>query len=339
MGIVDCHAHVFPNTPLRSHSAAPWPRLEIDTPMTGRLMIGDRVFREVGAELWDVEARLAALDRHGVDLQIVSPVPVTLDVRADTAGVASYLRGMNDGIASMVAKAPDRLVGLGAVPLHDPAGDSVGELNRLIGELGLAGVEIGARAGDRELDDPQLRPFFRTAERLGALIFVHPLGGGAGALRRTGQPYDFGLGMLTDTALAATALLFGGVLDDCPNLKILLAHGGGTFPWAFTRLTRAASLGGDASSGNHTALIRRFWVDTMVFEPDHLEMLVSRFGADRVLYGSDHPFIPGQLEGAREFIDAGVARGALIAEDAVGVLGDNALELLRGVAPSRFEGG
>ena len=111
-------------------------------------------------------------------------------------------------------------------------------MHRLVSELGLAGVEIGAQIDGRELDDQCLVPLFDAAEELDCIVFVHPMGGGQGTLRRDGQPYDFGLGMLTDTALAAAALVFGGVLERHPKLRVVMAHGCGTFPWALPRLAQ-----------------------------------------------------------------------------------------------------
>jgi aminocarboxymuconate-semialdehyde decarboxylase len=297
-------------------------------------MMGDRLFRRVTAALWDVSARLVELDALGVDLQVVSPVPVTLDVPGDAASEAAYHRLLNDSIAGLVAEAPGRLVGLGAVPLLD-VDVAVDELEHVVNDLGLAGVEIGASVRGRELDHPELLPFFTAAADLGALVFVHPLGGGDGAVRRTGQPYDFGLGMLTDTAMAASALVFGGVLDACPDLRVLLAHGCGTFAWAFPRLSRGSALGGDSSSGDHEELIRRLWVDTVVFEPEHLGLLAHRFGADHLLLGSDHPFIPGQLEGARELVSGAVRLGGLSAAEGEAVLADNIRTLLALGRPAR----
>ena len=338
MGIIDVHAHMFPRGLVCPASGGPWPRLEIDDDTSGRLVIGDRLFRRVGAALWDVGARLVELDRLDIDLQVVSPVPVTLDVLADGKQAAAYLRSLNEGISAAVAEAPGRLLGLGAVPFQDMALAGA-ELEHLMGDLGLAGVEIGAVIGGRELDDPALLPFFEAAASLGALVYVHPLGGGDGAIRRSGQPYDFGLGMLTDTAMAASALVFGGVLDACPELQVVMAHGCGTFPWAFPRLSSGTVLGGDFSSTEHEALIRRLWVDTLVFDAEHLGLLARRFGADHVLFGSDHPFIPGQLEGARDLVAAGIALGGLTHHEATGVLGGNALTLLGlGAQPDSVRG-
>ncbi|MDQ6522926.1 amidohydrolase family protein [Nocardioides sp. LHD-245] len=324
MAIVDVHAHFFPRRVELPVSGGPWPRLEVDDAVSGRLLVGERLFRDVRAGLWDLDVRLAELDVLGVERQLVSPVPVTLDAGTDAEASIGYYRSLNDGIAEAVVASSGRLAGLGGVPWLD-VDLAVAELRHAVCELGLLGIEIGCRMGERELDDLALRPLFAAAEELGALVFVHPLGGGDGAIRRSGeQPYDFGLGMLTDTAMAASALVFGGVLDACPGLDVLLAHGGGTFPWAFPRLASGSVLGGDRSSGDHAALLRRLWVDTLVLVPEHLGLLARRFGAEHVLVGSDYPFIPGQLEGAERLVGAAVAAGDLTAAEGDGLLGRNA---------------
>lgn len=328
MTVVDVHSHYFPRSVYLPETGGPWPRLEVDGP-SGRIMVGDTPFREVRAPLWDITVRLRELDDLEVERQLLSPVPVTLDagMGAGTGGSARYARSLNEGLAEAVASAPARFSGVGMVPWTD-VDLAVEELTHTVHELGLLGVEIGCRVGGRELDDPELRPFFRAADDMGALVFVHPLGGGSGAVRRSGQPYDFGLGMLTDTAMAASALVFGGVLDQCQGLDVLLAHGCGTFPWAFPRLSAGALLGGDHSSGDHAALVRRLWVDTLVLAPEHLGLLSQRFGADHVLAGSDYPFIPGQLEGLRDLVRTAAEGGDLTAAEGEAVLGTNAVRLL-----------
>lgn len=325
MAIVDVHSHFFPRG-LGEYPSERLPRLEVDG-TSGRIMIGDDRFRTVSAPLWDVAARLDVLAANDVEFQLISPVPVTLDLAVEFVDAAAYHRSMNEGIATSVAEAPDRLGGLAAVPTQD-VGAAIAEMKHAVFDLGLVGVEIGATFAGRELDDEWLRPFFTAADEIGALVFVHPLGGGEGVIRRSGQPYDFGLGMLTDTAMAASALLFGGVLDACPNLKVLLAHGCGTFPWVFPRLSAGTALGGDTSSGDHVDLARRFWVDTLVFDPEHLGLLAHRFGADRILAGSDFPFIPGQLEGIRDLVSGAVGSGSVDASGGAGILASNARALL-----------
>lgn len=313
-GFVDTHAHFFPDgliTAPRAGGDPRWPLLRADAeePTTGGIYQGDHLFRRVDSRLWDVADRVASLDTHGIEQQLISPVPVMLTTWADPAPAAAFAREINDGIAAAADSSGGRLVGLATVPLQD-VDASITELERAVTELGLAGVEIGTRIEDRELDDPELAPFFAAAADLGGTIFVHPMDGGTGSVRRAGQPYDFGLGMLTDTALAATALLTGGVLDRHPDLRFGFAHGCGTLAWAAPRLSLALSIWGeDGRSAAFDDLLRHLWVDTLVLDPAHLPLLVERFGANHVMVGTDAPFIPGQLTGLAGLLAGGLDHG------------------------------
>ena len=290
-------------------------------------MRGAETFRPVAPACWDVAARQDAMDDAGTDMQVLSPVPVTLTYWADTALAVEFCRRQNDLLAEAAAVAPHRFLALGSVPLPD-IDAAVAELDRLVHELGLAGVEIGTEVAGRELDDPSLRPFFAAAEALGVAVFVHPTDG-PGAIRRRGQPYEFGLGLLTDTAMAATALVFGGVLDALPDLRIGLAHGCGTFAWALPRLTRGASLAPGAPTADAVRdLVRHLWVDSLVFDPTHLPILFDRFGPGHVMLGSDFPFYPPQWGGATAILQDGVEQGWCTKEQAQDVMGANGLQFL-----------
>ncbi|XNL82093.1 amidohydrolase family protein [Actinomadura madurae] len=333
--MADVHAHYFPaDIGDWSERAGDqrWPSLvtaEVDGPGTGRIMLGpSTTFRKVRASLWDLDARLAELDANGVALQVVSPTPVMLTYWAEPKRALDFARAVNDSLASQVAASGGRLAGFASVPLQD--GElAAGELYRAVTELGLAGAEIGTNIGTRELDDPELIPFFDAAAELDAAVFVHPANGGENSIRRGGQPYDFGLGMLTDTAMAATALICGGVLDERPRLRVGLAHGCGTFPWAAPRLKMGTALSVDPGrQSTFDELVARLWVDTLVLDPEHLRLLVRRFGNEHVMFGSDHPFIPGQLDGARSFVALAQEQGALSRDEAYAVLHENALAFL-----------
>ncbi|GAA5210827.1 amidohydrolase family protein [Streptomyces thinghirensis] len=331
--VVDVHAHFFPlglSAPAQAADETRWPRLVTADEGTGRIMRGTEVFRQVKAALWDVPTRLAELDAAGVDRQVISPVPVTLSNRADGKEAAEYLAAQNDLLAEAVAASGGRLLGLGAVPLQD-ANLAVAELRRLTGELGLSGAEIGSRIGDLELDDPALRPFFAAAEETGAAVFVHPVDGQR-TTRRTGQPYEFGVGMLTDTALAATALVFGGVLEDFPGLRVALAHGCGAFPWTYPRTASGDALlrGGPdpLRTEQLERMVRSLWADTLVFDPEHLRLVAARFGAGHLMLGSDHPFLRNPLEDAVGTVTAAVNQQVLTHQEASRAMGRNALDFL-----------
>lgn len=326
---VDLHAHWLGVDVFGDEGAAgPWPRLVVDSAERGRILIGDRPFREVRRALWDVDARLRDLDAAGIDLQVLSPVPVTFPYGADPAASTAYATAMNSSIARAVAAGGGRLAGLGTVPLPHTR-DAVAVLESVMaGPTPLAGVEIGARIGTLELDDSLLLPFFEAAEALGAVVFVHPSDGGAGSVRRTGQPYDFGLGMHTDTALAASALVFGGVLARFPALRFVLAHGCGGFAWSYPRLRLGAELLQGLPVAPIDERVRQLHVDTLVLDPEHLRLLVHRFGVDRLVLGTDHPFFPDQTSGARDLLAAAEADGTLPRGAAQQVFRTNGLALL-----------
>ncbi|WP_083859063.1 amidohydrolase family protein [Gordonia aichiensis] len=315
-GSVDVHAHYF-GADLADRLTVPadprWPTLVVDGP-AGRIMLGDRLFRNVRSSLWDLEDRVAELDRANVGVQVISPVPVTLAYWASEPAAVAYARALNDSTAAAVHRAHGRLLGLGALPLpHLNA--SITELYRLVEELGLLGIEIGTQVAGMDLDSPHLDPLFSAAETLGAAIFVHPTDGGGGVIRRSGQPYDFGLGMISDTAIAASALVFGGVIERYPRLRVALAHGCGTFAWAYPRLRLGGSIFNGIEPTDVDRLVSSLWVDSLVFDPQLFRLLTERFGADHIMLGTDYPFVPGQLENHHDFLSDAVTLGALTAPE------------------------
>jgi aminocarboxymuconate-semialdehyde decarboxylase len=305
-----------------------WPRLVVtgpsaDTAVAAEIRRGNDIFRKVRRACFAAEARLEEMDDAGIAAQAISPVPVSLTYWAEPEPALSFARHQNDRLAEAAAGSGGRLVALGGVPLQD-VDRAVGELERVVGELGLPGVEIGTvirtAAGELELDASSLRPFFAAAADLGARIFVHPVDG-AGFNRCDGPLEAFGVGMLTDTALAAKALVFGGLVADHPDLRICLAHGGGTFPWVYPRLRFRRLLGLPADEADEVgagldALVRRLYVDGLVFDEAHIPLLARRFGPDHVAFGSDYPFLPWDRAGATDIFGRAVAAGLCTAEDA-----------------------
>jgi aminocarboxymuconate-semialdehyde decarboxylase len=328
--VVDVHSHFMPlDLPDLGASTADgrWPSLRTDDGGKGRIVRGAETFRVVTSACWDLEVRLRALDDTGVERQVISPVPVSFVYWAEPNLAVAFARAQNERLAETAGASAGRLIAFGGVPLQD-VDAAIAELERVVGALDMAGVEIGTSVEGRELDDAALRPFFSAAESLGVPIFVHPCDG-ARAIRRQGQPYEFGLGMLTDTALAAAALVFGGVLEDCPNLKVGLAHGCGTFAWAYPRIANGSTLLPGSKPPDATEeMVRRMWVDSLVFDPLHLPLLFERFGADHVMLGSDAPFYPSAWGAPQDVVTGAVKAGLCDEATATGILGANALEFL-----------
>lgn len=322
--VVDLHAHIFtPDLPDMTAATgdARWPRLVTDTdgPDRGEVWRGDERFRVVRRPFWDSTARIAEMDEAGTTVQVVSPIPVALTYWADGADALRFARAQNDHIAAEVAASGGRLMGLGTVPLQSPEA-AAAELRRMVGELGLAGAEIGTVVGGSELDDPGLRPFFRAAAELDASLFLHPVDG-SGVLRCSDPHTDFAIGMHTDTALAAKALVYGGVLDELPGLRICLAHGGGSFPWTHPRLRWRSPTDDEVLD----AVVRRLWADCLVFDPEPFGVLVARYGAEHLVFGTDYPFVAHDAHGP---LDAAAARGLITADERDAIRGANALAFL-----------
>ena len=323
---VDLHAHVFPiGVPDLTAETGDmrWPRLVVnESGESGEIRLGDRVFRAVRQPLWDTAARIAALDRYGVDIQVISPMPVALTYWSDPILALRYARDFNDRVAAEVQASDGRLRGLGTVPLQDPRA-AVIEMGRVMDKLRLDGIEIGTLIGGAELDNPELRPFFRAAADSGVPLFVHPVDGG-GATRCSSPITDFAIGMHTDTSLAAFALVYGGVLEELPELRVCLSHGGGSFPWTHPRL-RIFDARDDALLDS---LVSRLWADTLVFDPAHLPLLVQRFGSDHLVLGSDEPFISHAVHDPAAMLSDAVTLDKITSKVCGSILGPNAMAFL-----------
>jgi len=316
---IDVHAHFLSGDIDDPSGNAP--RLVVDSTGEGRIVegVGGSGGRPVPPTMWSIEQRLALMDGGGVSHQVISPVPAVMTYAWGTD--PAYARSVNASIAAACERSGGRLIGLGCVP----AIAWREEVDRCVA-LGLRGLEVGTRLGDCDLDSPQLDELWRSCEDNDLCLFVHPVDGGRGVLRRPGPLIDAGLGMLTDTALAASAMVFGGVLAARPGLRIALAHGCGTFLWAYPRL-RYLSDPGESGNGWDN-LVRRLYADTLVFSGEHLRLLAQQLGPDRLVLGSDSPYLPDQLAGLVDSVDVAVGAGAIDSTMRVNVLVGNALRLL-----------
>jgi aminocarboxymuconate-semialdehyde decarboxylase len=283
-GLVDVHTHAIPPELPALPPGHDWPSVRRAGDREARILTGDRWYRDIDDRCWSVPARLRDMDAEGVDVQFVSPIPVTLCHGAPADGARALARAQNDFFATMVAEAPDRLRALGAVPLQDPE-SALEELRRCVLELGFAGVEIGTRVGERELMDPSFAPFFDAAEELGALVFVHPVDGTVDP-RIIALGLTFGLGMPGETAIAGAGLLTSDVLARRPGLRICLAHGAGSLPSILPRLELGEILRGKEDRPP----VRSLYCDSLTYDVSSLLLAVHRFGAEHVLLGTDYPF-------------------------------------------------
>jgi len=287
------------------------------------LAVNGPMVRERIPRLTDVAVRLAAMDAQGVDVQLVSPSPSHYHYWADEETAEKVYRLANEATAAHCAQAPDRLHGLGLVPLQHPE-QAVLALEHAL-EQGLSGVELSSHAPGRELSDPAYEPLWARAEEMGAILFLHPFG--CTLDERLDQWYlSNTVGQPTENAVALSHLIFSGVLDRHPHLKLIAAHGGGYLPTHIGRSDHAWSARSDAGAGcAHlpSSYLRRLYYDSLGHDPHVLRELIRVAGADRVLLGSDFPFDMGSDD------PVGALRAARLSDpDFHAVRGGNAATLL-----------
>jgi aminocarboxymuconate-semialdehyde decarboxylase len=296
--VIDAHAHqTFPDVekltagrPERAGEAA----FRVKTMGQATLDYNAKVTGPAAKPSLDsVTQRLADMDAMGVDVQVVSPAPSHYHYWAPEDLAAEIVKIQNDQMATLCAKAPDRLVPLGAIAMQHPA-LAVEQLRHAVKTLGFKGVEISSMIGERDLSDRSFDPVWAAAEDLGALIFIHPMG--CSLDERLAPSYLSGtVGQLVEHAVALGHLIFGGVLDRHEKLKVLAAHGGGYLPTHMGRCDHAWTQRRDARTCQHlpSSYLRRLYFDCLVFDEREIATLIDRVGVDRVVLGTDHPFDMG----------------------------------------------
>jgi aminocarboxymuconate-semialdehyde decarboxylase len=315
---IDLHTHILPRD---------WPdldakygysgfiRLDHYKPCCARMMIGDRVFREITDNVWNPKRRIEECEREKISMQVLSTVPVMFSYWAKAADALDLSRRLNDHIAGVVRNHPGRFAGLATIPLQDPD-LAASELERCVRELGLRGAQIGThvdanphsgRIDTLNLDNASLQPVWNAAEQLGAAIFVHPWDM-FGKERMPKYWLPWLVGMPAETSLAICSMIFGGVFDRFPKLRVAFAHGGGAFPFTIGRIEHAFHVRPDLVSMENKTNPRkylaradkqkitpaRFYVDSLVHDAEALRLLLNLFGAERVALGSDYPFPLGE---------------------------------------------
>jgi aminocarboxymuconate-semialdehyde decarboxylase len=298
---VDIHTHIMPADVPRwaeRFGYGGFIHLEHHKDCCARMMIDDRFFREVESNCWDPNIRMAECDHHGVHVQVLSTIPVLFHYWAQAKDAYDTSRFFNDHIADVVRRYPKRFIGLGTLPLQDPE-LSVRELERCMGELGMAGVEIGSHVNQWNLDDPALYVFYEAAEAMGAAVFVHPWDMmGAAEMKKYWLPWL--VGMPAETSRAICSMIFGGIFEKFPRLRVAFAHGGGSFPATLGRISHGFEVRPDLCAVDNAVHPReypgRFYLDALVHDTHMLNYVVEMFGADKVCMGSDYPFPLGELE-------------------------------------------
>jgi len=254
--------------------------------------------RDRGPKLTDIPTRIKDMDKMGVDLQVVSPAPFQYYYFAEPSFGLELAQGVNDGIAKIVAENPTRLMGMGTVPLQDST-LAIKELERAVKVLGFKGIEIGTNVNGKDLTDPSLNldAFFAKVQELGAVLFMHP-NGFSHAQRLTDHYLNNIIGNPLETTVAVSHLIFDGVMQRYPRLKIILAHAGGYIAHYWARMDHGHKRPDVRSviTTKPSKYLEKFYFDTITFDPHMLQSLINRFGADHVLLGTDYPYDMGETD-------------------------------------------
>ena len=293
---IDLHTHVVPEgweDWAARFGGAPWPRLVRKDACRATIMTGDKFFRDIDDRSWSPARRIEDMDRLGIDRQALSPPPVMFCYWADARANAAFARLQNENVAAVAARHPARFVGMATVPLQD-TDLAVKELRHCRERLGLRAVEIGSCPAGRDFDDPVLFAFFEACADLDVAVFVHPASPLVGQDRLTKYYFPLIVGNPLETALAISKLIFGGVLERLPALRLCFAHGGGAFPFTLARLDHGWKVrpeGPAAIPRPPREYARRLYYDTLVYDPRPIRYLLDLFGPERLVVGSDYPFV------------------------------------------------
>jgi aminocarboxymuconate-semialdehyde decarboxylase len=297
---IDIHTHIIPeHLPnfKEKYGYGGFINLDHHKPCCARMMMDDKFFREIQDNCWDPEKRIQECNHHHIDVQVLSTIPVMFSYWAKPMDVLDLSMFLNDHLADIVHRYPKRFVGLGTVPLQHPE-LAIKELERCM-KIGLKGVQIGSHVNEWNLNAPELFPFFQAAQEMNAAIFVHPWDMMAKE-KMTEYWLPWLVGMPAESSLAICSMIFGGVFERLPNLKVAFAHGGGSFPATIGRIEHGFNVRPDLvavhNEVNPREYLNRIYLDTLVHDPLKLDYLLNLMGPSQLALGTDYPFPLGELE-------------------------------------------
>lgn len=296
---IDAHSHILPEQLPRfsdKFGYGDFIHLDHHKPGFANMMKGSVFFREIEANCWDPALRMEEYDLHQTQVQVVCTVPIMFSYWAKPKDTLELSRFLNDHIAAVVAEHPRHFVGLGTVPMQD-ADLSVQELVRLK-ELGIPGIQIGSNINDVNLSEPQFYPIWEACESLGLAVMVHPWNMmGKNQMERYWLPWL--VGMPAETSRAICCMIFGGVFEKFPNLRVMFSHASGSFLSTFGRVEHGFNCRPDLVAIDNPVPPReylgRFWVDSITHDTTMLRYVMNMVGSNRVMIGSDYPFPLGDL--------------------------------------------
>ena len=303
---IDMHSHIIPkNLPdwEKKFGYEGFIRLEHHKPGWANMMQGDNFFREINHNCWDPEVRINEYEKYTTQVQVVCTIPVLFAYFSKPKDGLEVARFLNDDLANLVNKYPKKYIGLGSLPMQDPE-LAVQELFR-IRELGLKGVQVGSNIEDKNLNEPDFYPVWEACEKLGLAVLVHPWNMmGKKNMKKYWLPWL--VGMPAETSRAMCSMIFGGIFEKFPNLRVNFCHASGSFLSTIGRIEHGFNSRPDLvaldNQNNPREYCGHFWVDCITHDQDMLRYVLKMQGSKRVTLGSDYPFPLGDLE-IGEFIN------------------------------------
>ena len=296
---IDIHTHIIPNDLpdfSKKFGYEGFVKLEKRNETEADMMLFNENFRTIQCNCWDPSVRVKDMTNSSIDVQVISPIPIMFSYWADPEDALIQSQIINDFIADVCTKYPTKFIGLGTIPMQSSK-HAIKELERCKNDLGLNGIEIGSNVNDHNLNEEQFHDIFEACEDLSLSLFIHPWQMmGMSKMKQYWLPWL--VGMPAETTRAICSMIFGGVFDKFPELRVAFAHGGGSFPYTLGRIEQGfiqrPDLCAVENSNNPISYLNKFYVDSIVHSEDSLNYLIKTMGVKQIALGTDYPFPLGE---------------------------------------------
>tara|TARA_Y100001935_G_scaffold64858_1_gene54486 strand:+ start:1066 stop:2079 length:1014 start_codon:yes stop_codon:yes gene_type:complete len=296
---IDIHTHIIPNNLpdfSKKFGYEGFVKLEKRSETESDMMLFNENFRTIQCNCWDPKVRTKDMKNTSIDVQVISPIPIMFSYWAEPDDALIQSQMINDFIADVCTKYPTKFIGLGTIPMQSSK-HAIKELERCKNDLGLNGIEIGSNVNDHNLNEEQFHDIFEACEDLSLSLFIHPWQMmGMSKMKQYWLPWL--VGMPAETTRAICSMIFGGVFDKFPELRVAFAHGGGSFPYTLGRIEQGfiqrPDLCAVENSNNPISYLNKFYVDSIVHSEDSLNYLIKTMGVKQIALGTDYPFPLGE---------------------------------------------
>ena len=297
---IDIHTHIIPeNLNQITNDFSDNRHLKIESiDKNSALLIKDGIlFRKIECNCWDYKRRIIDCNKSDVNLQVLSTIPVLFSYWAEDKECLRLSEFLNNHISAVCDSEPNQFIGLGTIPMQN-TNLAIQEMDRCINTLKLPGIQIGSNINGKNLNEEKFLPIFEHAEKIDCSIFIHPWEMmGQADMKKYWLPWI--VGMPAETSRAICSIIFGGIFEKYPKLKIAFAHGGGTFPFTIGRIDHGYKMRPDLCAIDNEILpssyLKHFYIDSLVHDHESLQFLLDKFGANQIALGSDYPFPLGEL--------------------------------------------